>query len=460
MIDAPRANFVDGLRVTALHLNHLQDSALAAAEDLREIVGLGRIGIGLRLVVEGGAVTLSRGTRDRARRLADPARRGHARPAARRRRAVHRAHHGRLARPRGGADRRRADDPLRRRQRRGRGEVRPRAALDARARHGDARRRRRAQPCSRTRCSSRPRNHGHSGSSSRTRPAGASTASRSSADGVPASLLLQTCRLACPTTALSKTILFLSTSVVESTMRKALLLTLVTFTLGVGITTGRWFLGSSDAQDPFQQHAGQPPASVYYPPAQSYYSVNLPLSTWEYKVLMGDGNASVESKLNVLGGAGWELCTASSTPADQMMFVFKRLRKPTTQTEERRFQPVEKSAKDVFTDQYRFSQGKVAYEDAVTSKTTSTINIPLQHTSVTEMALIVKDVFTGCKMNTGRTHQQPDYSRPQRDADPGEETGRTTGSAGSQPQRQQEALMKLSHRQACRVTPAGFFAGE
>ena len=61
MIDAPRAHFVDGLRVTALHLNHLQDSALAAAEDLREIVGLGRVGVGLRLLVDGGAVTLSRG---------------------------------------------------------------------------------------------------------------------------------------------------------------------------------------------------------------------------------------------------------------------------------------------------------------------------------------------------------------------------------------------------------------
>ena len=55
MSDAPRANFVDGLRVTALHLNHLQDSALAATRDLREIVGLGRIGLGLRLLTSGGA---------------------------------------------------------------------------------------------------------------------------------------------------------------------------------------------------------------------------------------------------------------------------------------------------------------------------------------------------------------------------------------------------------------------
>lgn len=61
MNDAPRAHFVDGLRVTALHLNHLQDSALAAAGDLREIVGLGRIGVGLRLIVDGATVTLTRG---------------------------------------------------------------------------------------------------------------------------------------------------------------------------------------------------------------------------------------------------------------------------------------------------------------------------------------------------------------------------------------------------------------
>ena len=29
MSDAPRTHFVDGLRVTSVHLNHLQDSALA-----------------------------------------------------------------------------------------------------------------------------------------------------------------------------------------------------------------------------------------------------------------------------------------------------------------------------------------------------------------------------------------------------------------------------------------------
>ena len=61
MTDAPRAQFVDGLRVTALHLNHLQWAALRAVADLREIVGHGRIGAGLRLVEDAGSVTVSAG---------------------------------------------------------------------------------------------------------------------------------------------------------------------------------------------------------------------------------------------------------------------------------------------------------------------------------------------------------------------------------------------------------------
>ncbi len=57
-----RANFVDGLRVTALHLNHLQDSALGASLALREIVGVGLIGAGLRIMTTAaGAVVVTPG---------------------------------------------------------------------------------------------------------------------------------------------------------------------------------------------------------------------------------------------------------------------------------------------------------------------------------------------------------------------------------------------------------------
>jgi len=61
MTDAPRTHFVDGLRVTSVHLNHLQDSALAAVRELRTIAGLGAIGYGLRATVDGDRVVISAG---------------------------------------------------------------------------------------------------------------------------------------------------------------------------------------------------------------------------------------------------------------------------------------------------------------------------------------------------------------------------------------------------------------
>ena len=58
----PGTRFVDGLRVTPAHLNHLQAVAAAAADDLRRVVGLGRVGAGLRIDVDDdGAVVLSPG---------------------------------------------------------------------------------------------------------------------------------------------------------------------------------------------------------------------------------------------------------------------------------------------------------------------------------------------------------------------------------------------------------------
>lgn len=227
---------------------------------------------------------------------------------------------------------------------------------------------------------------------------GAMAVAASCPAAVPASLLLQTCRLACPTTALSKTILFLSTSVVESTMRKALLLTLVTFTLGVGITTGRWFLGSSDAQDPYQVNRTQPPANYYQAPL-GYYSVPLSSSTWEYKVLMGAGNTSVESKLNELGGTGWELCSASSTPSEQMMFVFKRLRKSTTQPDGRGYISYDAHLSNYFYGLDRYGTASKSSGENAKDGSVPSIIIPLRNAEAMEVANILKDVFTGCKVN-------------------------------------------------------------
>jgi len=50
MTDRQRTNFVDGLRVTPLHLDHLQSTLALAVADLRTVIGLGQIGWGLRML--------------------------------------------------------------------------------------------------------------------------------------------------------------------------------------------------------------------------------------------------------------------------------------------------------------------------------------------------------------------------------------------------------------------------
>jgi hypothetical protein len=57
----PYTRFVDGLRVTPRHLNHLQDALYQAILDLRHTVGTGRIAYGMRLQVHEGVLTLSPG---------------------------------------------------------------------------------------------------------------------------------------------------------------------------------------------------------------------------------------------------------------------------------------------------------------------------------------------------------------------------------------------------------------
>ncbi|MBX3670454.1 MAG: collagen-like protein [Rhodocyclaceae bacterium] len=61
MADDARSHFVDGLRVTADHLQHAQDRLREAVLDLRRSMGLGRIAWGLRAQLSGGSVTLDPG---------------------------------------------------------------------------------------------------------------------------------------------------------------------------------------------------------------------------------------------------------------------------------------------------------------------------------------------------------------------------------------------------------------
>ena len=61
MADDARSQFVDGLRVTADHLQHLQDRLRESVLDLRRSVGLGRIAWGLRATLAGSTVTVQPG---------------------------------------------------------------------------------------------------------------------------------------------------------------------------------------------------------------------------------------------------------------------------------------------------------------------------------------------------------------------------------------------------------------
>lgn len=57
----PHTQFLDGLRVTPQHLNHLQVSLQEAVHDLRCTIGCGRIAYGLKLTLDAGKVSLSPG---------------------------------------------------------------------------------------------------------------------------------------------------------------------------------------------------------------------------------------------------------------------------------------------------------------------------------------------------------------------------------------------------------------
>ena len=63
MSDEQGTVFLDGLRVTAQHLNHLEESAQEAVSDLRRVLGLAHIGYGFRIQVadDGQSATLTPG---------------------------------------------------------------------------------------------------------------------------------------------------------------------------------------------------------------------------------------------------------------------------------------------------------------------------------------------------------------------------------------------------------------
>ena len=61
MADDAHSHFIDGLRVTAEHLEHMQDSLHDALLDFRRAIGLGRVVWGLRVTEENGSVRVEPG---------------------------------------------------------------------------------------------------------------------------------------------------------------------------------------------------------------------------------------------------------------------------------------------------------------------------------------------------------------------------------------------------------------
>ena len=61
MAEDARSQFVDGLRVTADHLEHAQDRLREAVLDLRRTIGLNRIAWGLRATLDNGSIRLEPG---------------------------------------------------------------------------------------------------------------------------------------------------------------------------------------------------------------------------------------------------------------------------------------------------------------------------------------------------------------------------------------------------------------
>jgi hypothetical protein len=61
MADDARTQFVDGLRVTADHLQHMQDRLREAVLDVRRAIGLGHVGWGLRATLGDGTVAIDPG---------------------------------------------------------------------------------------------------------------------------------------------------------------------------------------------------------------------------------------------------------------------------------------------------------------------------------------------------------------------------------------------------------------
>lgn len=141
---------------------------------------------------------------------------------------------------------------------------------------------------------------------------------------VPATLMTQTCGLAYSTSGIPISILALTTSITEVTMRKTITLAMLALFVGSGIPLGTKLLSSSEAQEPpppFKQTQDTKRVVQGQP-----FSVNLHSgSVWEYKSIRRTMETYNDTELNALGEQGWELSsTATVEGYKEIVMIFKR----------------------------------------------------------------------------------------------------------------------------------------
>ena len=61
MTEDAHSRFIDGQRVTSVHLQHLQDRLREGISDIRSCIGLGRVAWGLRAELNGNEVLVHPG---------------------------------------------------------------------------------------------------------------------------------------------------------------------------------------------------------------------------------------------------------------------------------------------------------------------------------------------------------------------------------------------------------------
>lgn len=151
---------------------------------------------------------------------------------------------------------------------------------------------------------------------------------------IPSTLFTQTCGLALSTSGLSVPVLALSASLMEITMRKYLLMGLLSLFLCSGVTVGTFLLNTTDAQESRTNTHNEAREKQDRRAVQGYplAATAIPATKWEYKTLRLNDTKNNDGELNAMGEQGWELCSvqsAMSANSTLASYTFKRPKQTT-----------------------------------------------------------------------------------------------------------------------------------